>query len=158
MDTELRVITAEDWEAFRAVRLRALADAPDSFGVTLEEASAQADSAWRERAGVPHPVVLAFADDEPVAMGGLFTPDPAGDAVIWGMWVDPAWRGRGLASRVLMHLLGGADAEGRPVSLHVTQGNDTARRLYERHGFRLTGETEPLRPGSSVRIDCMRRA
>jgi ribosomal protein S18 acetylase RimI-like enzyme len=102
--------------------------------------------------------VLAFADGTPVGMGGLYSPDATGDAFVWGMWVEPAWRGQGLASDVLQVLLDHADTQGRSVLLHVTQGNDTARRLYERHGFAGTGESQPLRPGSTVRIDSMRRA
>ncbi|GAA1976240.1 GNAT family N-acetyltransferase [Terrabacter lapilli] len=157
MSTELRVITGADWEAFRAVRLRALADSPDSFGATLEESASQESSLWRERAGGPGPVVLAFADDSTVGMGGLYTPDETGDVFVWGMWVEPAWRGRGLASDILRLLLDQPAAQARPALLHVTQGNDTARRLYERHGFVGTGETLPLRPGSTVLIDALRR-
>ena len=75
MSTELRVITPDDWEEFRGLRLQSLADSPDAFGVTLAEAATHTPSVWRDRA--------------------------AGSGQI----------------------------------LHVTQGNDTARRLYERRGF-----------------------
>ncbi|WP_186815001.1 GNAT family N-acetyltransferase [Terrabacter aerolatus] len=155
--TELRVIGADDWEDFRAVRLEALADAPDAFGATLAEASAQPPEVWRERAAGPGPVVLAFADHGPVAMGGLFVPDASDDAFVWGMWVRPTFRGDGVAARILERLLEHADRVGRPVVLHVSQGNDSARRLYERHGFVTTGEVQPLREGSPVLIDTMRR-
>jgi len=156
--TELRVISGDDWEALRAIRLRALADSPDSFGATLDTAASQPPSVWRVRADGPGPLVLVFAGSDPVGMGGLYTPDPSGDAFVWGMWVEPASRGRGLAARVLERLLEHADDQGRPVVLHVTEGNDTARRLYERHGFTPTGEVLPLRDGSCVRIHTMRRA
>jgi ribosomal protein S18 acetylase RimI-like enzyme len=49
--------------------------------------------------------------------------------------VLPAWRGRGLGTRLLAHLL--SDLDG-PVSLSVSKGNP-ARRLYERCGFRVEG-------------------
>jgi ribosomal protein S18 acetylase RimI-like enzyme len=155
---ELRVITPDDWEAFRAVRLRALADAPDAFGVTLADAAAQPPQQWRDRsAGAAGPVILAFSDHEPVAMGGLYVPPESADAFIWGMWVEPASRGHGVASRILHDLLSRPEAAGRSLHLHVTQGNDSARRLYERHGFTGTGESQPLRRGSDVRIAAMRR-
>jgi ribosomal protein S18 acetylase RimI-like enzyme len=156
--TELRVIASSDWEAFRALRLRALADSPDSFGATLSEAAALTPAVWRDRAAGPGPIVLAFVDDRPVAMGGLYLPDASADAFVWGMWVEPASRGDGLASQILQRLLHHPQAEGRSVLLHVTEGNDTARRLYERHGFTEDGETQPLRDGSEVRIKTMRRA
>ncbi|WP_374969049.1 GNAT family N-acetyltransferase [Terrabacter sp. BE26] len=156
--TELRVISSDDWEAFRAVRLRALADSPDSFRATLDAAAAHAPSVWRDRAAGPGPLVLAFSGSDPIGMGGLYTPDASGEAFLWGMWVEPASRGRGVAAGVLERLLEHADDQGCHVVLHVTEGNETARRLYERHGFTATGEVLPLRDGSCVRISTMRRA
>ena len=158
VSTELRVIARDDWEDFRALRLQALADSPDSFGTTLAEALTQPPSVWRDRAAGAGPLVLAFADHGPVAMGGLYMPDSAADAFVWGMWVEPASRGQGVAARILERLVEHADEVGRSVLLHVTEGNDTARRLYERQGFTATGEVQPLRKGSRVRIHTMRRA
>ncbi|MER7070922.1 GNAT family N-acetyltransferase [Terrabacter sp. NPDC000476] len=157
MDSRLRVIGPGDWEEFRALRLMALADSPDAFGATLAEASAQPPDVWRDRATGPGPVVLASTDDRPVAMGGLHLPEDTDDAFVWGMWVAPASRGQGLAARILGQLLERADRDRRPVVLHVTQGNDDARRLYVRHGFEATGEVQPLRQGSDVLVDTLRR-
>ncbi len=89
-------------------------------------------------------------------MGGLYTPEGSGEAFVWGMWVEPEWRGRGLGGRILRELVDGADQRGRAVFLHVTEGND-ARRLYEAHGFVSTGEWQPLREGSAVRMETLRR-
>ena len=41
----------DDWRRVRAVRLRALADAPDAFGTTLCEDEALPPETWRERLG-----------------------------------------------------------------------------------------------------------
>ena len=155
---ELRVITADDWAVFRALRLRALADSPDSFSITLAEATPNPEAVWRERAEGPGPVVLAFDGGRAVAMGGLHTPEGSTDAFVWGMWVEPGSRGRGLGARVLAELLARVPADGRTVRLHVTDGNDGARRLYEAHGFVATGEWQPLRDGSGVLIETMRLA
>ena len=53
----------------------------------------------------------------------------------------PRHHGRGIGSRLLRQMLGRADAEGVPVRLEVLKVNP-ARSLYERHGFRVCGETE----------------
>lgn len=158
MAPELRTVSGEDWEAFRALRLRALADAPTAFGATLAEAEAQPELVWRSRADGPGPLVMAYDVDEPVAMGGLFAPEGSAEAFVWGMWVAPEARGRGLGSRILAMLVDHARGLDRSVVLHVTEGNDAARRLYEAHGFVGTGEWQPLREGSDLRIEALRLA
>ena len=42
-------------------------------------------------------------DPSPVAVGGLFDND--GVCQVWGMWTDPAHRGRGHARRILDALI-----------------------------------------------------
>lgn len=147
---------ADDWSAFREIRLRALADAPDAFGATVAQAAAQPDETWRERAAGPGPILLVLEDGEPVAMGGAYAPEGAHEAMVWGMWTAPEARGRGHAARILDELVAWCRARGRDVLLHVTEGNDAARRLYLRHGFEPVGEWSPLRPGSDLRVETLR--
>jgi ribosomal protein S18 acetylase RimI-like enzyme len=51
----------------------------------------------------------------------------------------PAFRRRGLGTRLLGDLIAEADRGGRKLSIHVEMSNP-ARRLYERLGFRPAGE------------------
>jgi ribosomal protein S18 acetylase RimI-like enzyme len=60
----------------------------------------------------------------------------------------PAWRGRGVGTRLLHALLASAAAEGLPVSLNV-EANNPVQRLYQRLGF--------VKIGSSGIYDTMRR-
>jgi GNAT superfamily N-acetyltransferase len=142
-----------DWELVRDVRLRALAESPDAFSVTLAEARTQPEGQWRERLASAHPTLVAVEDGYGVAMGGGFSRPGSTAAWVWGMWTDPACRGRGLGRRILGHLLAWADRAGRTPYLHVTEGNDGARALYVSCGFVPTGLWEPLREGSPLRIE-----
>jgi ribosomal protein S18 acetylase RimI-like enzyme len=143
--TEVRRIGPDDWETFRDVRLRALADSPDAFGSTLEREQAFAEADWRRRVSGQVVVVL---DPGPVSVGGLFDD---GVSHVWGMWTDPTHRRRGHARAILDSLIP-PDA---PVELHVNIANHGARTTYERYGFVGTGVLEPLRPGSDQRMELM---
>jgi predicted GNAT family acetyltransferase len=147
----LRRLTPEDWAVLRDVRLRALADAPDAFGSTLEREQDLDEREWRRR--VVRPVYVVEVDGRPVAMAGTF--DNNGAVQVWGMWTDPAHRGAGHGRALLDALIGGAVADGSRVTLHVNVANAGARAFYERCGFVGTGELEPLRPGSEQRIELM---
>ena len=46
----VRRVQAEEWERLRAIRLRALADAPMAFGSTLSREAAFPEHVWQERA------------------------------------------------------------------------------------------------------------
>jgi ribosomal protein S18 acetylase RimI-like enzyme len=151
----------DDWQEFRDIRLKALADAPTAFGTTLADAEQQPEEAWRGRLGQDDPI-LGVRDDDLEglsAMGaGWHPPEQPGRMMVWGMWTAPPARGRGHARALLDWLVDHARAHGvTTAELHVTEGNDTARRLYEQCGFVATGEWEPLREGSPLRIELMRR-
>ena len=144
----VRHVDGTDWEAWRDVRLRALQDAPDAFGSTLECELAFTPEDWTDRLAGDGAAVLGYAGEAPVAMGAAW-PYEEGKAMLVAMWTDPAWRGRGLATRVLDTLVQWR-AHGRRPDVWVTDGNPEARRVYERYGFVATGEQAPLREGSSL--------
>jgi predicted GNAT family acetyltransferase len=57
-----------------------------------------------------------------------------------GVWVDPQWRGQGLATAGLATVVREALHKFAPtVSLYVNSFNEPARRVYERLGFRRVG-------------------
>ena len=142
----MRRLGPDDWATFREIRLRSLADSPDAFGSTLEREDAFTEDEWRRRVRGP---VYAVLDPGPVAVGGLFDDD--GVFHVWGMWTDPAHRGRGHARRILDALI----APEVDAVLDVNVDNDVARTAYERYGFVGTGRFEPLRPGSDQRMERM---
>ena len=152
-------VTPEDWAEFREIRLRALADAPDAFGMTLTGALEQTESAWRSRLDTDDPILVVRAGGTAVAMGGGWrSPGAPGSMMIWGMWTAPEARRRGHAEALVGHLIAWARKHDiTDVALHVTEGNDAARRIYERAGFVPTGQWEPLRETSPLRIELLRR-
>jgi ribosomal protein S18 acetylase RimI-like enzyme len=49
---------------------------------------------------------------------------------------------RGLGTKVITDVIERADRLGLPIKLDVLKSNQSARRLYERLGFKLTGEND----------------
>lgn len=148
----------DDWQELREIRLRALADAPTAFGMTLGDAEQQAEDTWRGRLDQGDPILAVRDEERFVAMGaGWHPPEDSGRMMVWGMWTAPEARGLGHAGALLGWLVGHARTRGvTTVELHVTEGNDGARRLYEGQGFVATGEWTPLREGSDLRIELLR--
>jgi predicted GNAT family acetyltransferase len=61
-------------------------------------------------------------------------------AQVQGVWVDPAWRGRGLGTRAMAAVVRDALRRVAPsVSLYVNDFNHAARAVYARCGFRQVG-------------------
>jgi len=133
----------EDWRELRALRMRALADAPDAFLTTLDEARARADSEWRAWAES----TVIFVDDEFTGMAGGFVQEN-GVPMLIGMWVAPDRRGTGLAEELARGVIEWARGLSAPrIVLWVVIGNAPAERFYERIGFAATGVEVELRNG-----------
>jgi ribosomal protein S18 acetylase RimI-like enzyme len=159
----VRRLAAPEWPLYRALRLRALADAPAAFGMTLAEAELRTDNDWAwvlnlgTTSGRDLPLV-ADLDGSPVGMAWAKVDANVSSRVnLFQVWVAPESRGHGIAAALLDAALAWARAIGaREMQLGVVCGNDAARRLYERAGFRAIGEPEPQRPGSSQMEQMMR--
>ncbi|MEZ4647772.1 MAG: GNAT family N-acetyltransferase [Candidatus Eisenbacteria bacterium] len=154
---EIRKMRAEEWEAYRVLRLRALAEDPQAFGSTFERENAMTDQFWRTRlasgteSADSHPVV-ATLDGAWVGLAwGRMDPDDPSVAHLYQMWVAPEARGRGVARGLLDSVIEWAHSRrATKLLLEVTCGDTPARRLYERAGFVPDGDPIPLRPGEDA--------
>jgi len=70
---------------------------------------------------------------------------------LMAMWVHQVLRGSEAASALVQSVLSWAEERGASrVRLDVIEGNHRARRLYEKHGFRPTGNVT-VRPRDGAR-------
>jgi GNAT superfamily N-acetyltransferase len=152
---QVRVLGGDDWTVLRDIRLRALQDSPSAFGSTYDREVGFGETHWRGRLESGDSVsVIAEMDGRPVGMAGGF-PDLPGLLHVVAMWVDPTARGRGIGHALLRAVEGWARERSLGLHLDVNTANGTARRAYERYGFRATGETRPLREGSAEVVERM---
>jgi GNAT superfamily N-acetyltransferase len=78
------------------------------------------------------------------ALAGCVAVRPADDChFLEHFYLAPRHQGRGLGSAVLRTLLARADEQGATVRLIVLRGS-AARRLYERHGFVVEADDDPV--------------
>ena len=151
----VRRLQPDEWQAYRAIRLRALADAPDAFGSTLAAEQGLPDQTWASRvakSAVSGIDCALVAQENGLLVGLLWAKVDARDAGrvnLFQMWVAPASRGRGVAAALLDEALGWARSRAtRVVHLGVNDANAGALGLYERAGFRRLGAPYPMREGA----------
>lgn len=140
----IRQTTAEDWRLLRDVRLKALADSPDAFLDTVEDASTFSESRWRSRAE-PIDTQACFVREDGSGMVSCFVADDPETVFLVAMWVAAEQRGTGVARELVERVVAWAGAHGAArVALSVEPGNDRAARLYEKCGFVETDDAPPF--------------
>jgi RimJ/RimL family protein N-acetyltransferase len=153
MALEIRPVTPAEWEAWRDLRLRALAESPGAFCSTVDREQVFTEREWHAR--MTPPALLAWRDGVPLAMGAGFV-ETEGWLQVVAMWTAPEARGEGLGSRILDQVVVWGREHDLRISLHVALDNPAARRVYEAYGFVPTGEVieYDVRPGMRVeRLD-----
>jgi len=138
-------LVADDWQAYRAMRLAMLQESPSAFCSTHDDAVTYDEQLWKQR--LTDNVVLVAHMGRTTAGSVMFSEhgvtDP-GDCALNGMWVDPAFRRTGVAQALVHAVVAQAQvADKRCVVLHVVADNTAARALYEREGFVATGHGGP---------------
>lgn len=137
----VRRATPADEHIVRGLRLQALADAESAFDSTLANEGAWTSKEWQAWLARGTYFLLEH-DGEPkgIVAGVPHWTDPS-SAFLVAMWVHPSLRGTGASDRLVRAILEWAEREGLSnMWLHVGKLNEHARRLYERCGFRATGE------------------
>ena len=144
---EYRVLTRADVACFRQLRAAMLADTPEAFGSSPQDEASFSDAEWEARIAPSDNALIigAFAGDHLKGCAGVFRHRPqkmAHKATIWGVYVDPAIRGRGAARSLMVRAIEQASRLPgvRQITLNVTGSNEVAFQLYSSLGFELCGE------------------
>ena len=148
---EIERVGPEDWERFRAVRLRALEDSPDAFGTLLAEDEARPLGDWRTRLGIAENANFLAAGaggDVGIVVGTPWRWDTDVRAAgLFAMWVAPQARGNGVGGALVDAVIAWAKVGGfERLILDVADANAAAIALYASRGFVPTGKTGTLDP------------
>ncbi len=147
-DIAIRMAALQDAEALFNLRLEALAAHPEAFAADVELTKARGVEAWahqiksdlRDASGV---IIVAQKGVELIGMSGVSRghwPKTRHSAIVWGVYVNAAWRGLRIADAMLEESIGWASEHGIVVlKLGVTTTNTAAIHCYERCGFTVYG-------------------
>ncbi len=134
-----------DAAALRQLRLEALQDRPIAFASDYQEESQYPLSRTEERLRdqTANATFIAIANSTFVGMMGIGQSHHRNvkhNAMIWGVYVQPAWRGKNISGQMVEACIGWA--RGRSVKfikLGVNATNTSALNSYIRAGFKVYG-------------------
>jgi len=148
---QIAVLSRSDAPSYRSLMLEAYAANADAYTSTVEERANEPLSWWENRIASPGGFNQSFGAFDggelvgTVALEFSTKPKTRHSALVLGMYVRHAWRRRGIGRQLVATSIQAARQrpEIQVLRLTLTEGNDSARRLYEAAGFTVWG-TEPL--------------
>jgi ribosomal protein S18 acetylase RimI-like enzyme len=140
----IRALAPSDAGVYRALRLEALATAPEAFSSSHEEESALPAETFHDRIPRTGPSAIfgAFDGARLVGMAGFVASSRLKQrhkGALWGLFVQPQWRRRGIGERLVRHVVEHAADHVLVLQATVTASSHDARRLYQRLGFAAYG-------------------
>ncbi|MCB0322184.1 MAG: GNAT family N-acetyltransferase [Bdellovibrionales bacterium] len=146
---DYRLLTAEDAEPWLELRLRSLQLNPEAFGESVEENEHLTGSELRERVQVvnefPQQFILGAYENGTLLGTNGFRRERRQKfqhkGCIWGMFVVPEARGRGIGKQLLTRLIDEVRGLGEIEQIHlwVSTTSPRARALYTSMGFERIG-------------------
>ena len=148
----IRPIRLADAGPLLRLRLEALRDSPEAFGEDYDHVAAQPSAAWDDQ--VAHSLgngdrvifVGALGDrpDSPlIGMAGVNRSpmkNTRHSGSVWGVYVQPAWRGKGIAKALTQACIHWGREKGLvTLRLGVITANPAAIHCYDSCGFRSCG-------------------
>jgi GNAT superfamily N-acetyltransferase len=146
-EISVRALGEDEWEQYRSVRLSALAESPEAFAASFEEEQGYDEDFWRLRMRRSQRL-LAENDEQAVGVASVGKSDDDNPKVaeLFGLWVAPAQRGRGVATLLVQAGADAARASGRThLAYWVSTDNGRAVAFASGFGFRPTDSRRPMR-------------
>jgi RimJ/RimL family protein N-acetyltransferase len=146
---EIVTLPVEDWQEYRALRLRALKEDPQAFSSAYADAAQWAEEQWKVRLldalkGERSWLFFAREGGKLVGMIGAFIDEASPEtATIISVYVPAEERGRGISAELMLRML--RELSRRPAlktaTLTVNRTQLAAVHLYSKFGFEAVGST-----------------
>jgi len=136
----VELLTPDQWQRVRAIRLRALEESGYAFGGTFEVESAEDEAMWRLKFEKNDFLIASVAGvDAAILYIEVLKGDFGATCWIGGCWSDPEYRGKGLM-RAMFTYIDEQDKDWKVQGLGVWTDNFSAIAAYEKLGFVKMGE------------------
>lgn len=159
----IRRIRGGDGPRLRAIRLAALRTDPAAFASSYAQEESRSIETWETTAalasaGSDQGFFVAEENDRFVGMAGAYRPERQPRTMhLIAMWVEPEARRRGIGLALTNAVIDWAKSvDVDEVTLWVVDGQEEARRIYERAGFTITDIRQPV-PEDPDRIETLMR-
>ena len=136
----VELLTPDQWQRVRAIRLRALEESGYAFGGTFEVESAEDEAMWRLKFEKNDFLIASVAGvDAAILYIEVLKGDFGATCWIGGCWSDPQFRGKGLM-RAMFTYIDEQDKDWKVQGLGVWTDNFSAIAAYEKLGFVKMGD------------------
>lgn len=154
---DIRKLTEADAEAFWHIRLQGLRNSPEAFGSSYEESLttplASVVQRMRNESTAGDNFILGAFEGALVGVVGFYRNQRIKDlhkGTIWGMYVIPEMRGRGIGKALISQAIAYVAGIAGTIQIHlaVVTTQDAPRHLYRSLGFEVYGlEPRALKVG-----------
>jgi ribosomal protein S18 acetylase RimI-like enzyme len=148
MPLQWHVLAESEWHILREARLTALKESPRCFLSNYEKELGYEQKRWREEFSRGEWTIATKEGDLIDGLMGATCSDDisSNERYLEYLWILPGSRRSGLATRLIHNVLGRLSASGIITAwLWILDGNEPARRLYEKFGFVSTNERQQLK-------------
>jgi len=145
VNINVELLTADEWQRAKELRLASLRESAHAFGGNLETESAQPEADWRAKfEKLSYLVTKVDGVDAAIMTVENLAGDFDATAWVGGCWTSPDFRGQG-ALRALFDFVDKSAVEKgwKRHGLGVWEDNYSAIAAYEKLGFVAMGEPQP---------------
>ena len=150
MSITIRRLTEDDWREFSQIRLTALKTDPKVFGSNYESESKMTEAEWRSRLQAKdNAIFLVYENETPIGMtcvSGDRKDATEKTALLWGSWLAPHARGKGLSELMYQTRINWAKQQPTVEKIIVSHraSNLLSKYANQKHEFVLTHKTEEV--------------
>lgn len=150
MNFSIRQLTEDEWQEFSEIRLTALKTDPLVFGSNYERESQMSEEEWRERLRAKDTAIFLICENKaPIGMTAVSIDrnDPTKKtALLWGTWLAPEYRGKGLSKLMYKTRIAWAKQQPSVEKIVVSHraSNLSSKYANQKHGFLFTHKQEKV--------------